>query len=85
MGRGEASERWTDAQRRSRPEGDTGEQVSAVTGATGSNGATESCKAGIGLKTLTECHGHPGEGEMGEKDTEEGGEPGSVAPWKSEA
>lgn len=42
MGPGEASERWTDAQRRSRLEADTGQcQSFTVTGATGSNGAAQ--------------------------------------------
>lgn len=42
MGPGEASEKWTDAQRRSRLEGDTAEHQSfAMTGATGSNGAAQ--------------------------------------------
>ena len=42
MGPGEASETWTDAQRRSRLEADTGEHQSfTVTGATGSNGVAQ--------------------------------------------
>lgn len=66
MGCGEASERWTDAQRRSRPEGDTGEHSFAVTGATGSNGATErKLQGGDEDWRHSWSHGHPSEGGDG--------------------
>lgn len=45
----------------------------------------ESCKAGVRTEDTPEAMGIWVRGEMGEKDTEEGGEPGSVAPWKPEA
>lgn len=87
MGPGEASEKWTDAQRRSRLEEDIGEHQSfAVTGAREVMvPLKESCKAGVRTEDSPEAMGIWVRWEVGEKDTEEGREPGSVVPWKPEA
>lgn len=87
MGPGEASEKLTDAQGRNRLEGDTGEHQSfAVTGAREVMvPLKESCKAGVRTEDSPEAMGIRVQREVGEKDTEEGREPGSVVPWKPEA